>query len=308
MRAFVTGGRGFVGRWLAAHLADMGDEVVGADAVASDDVAEVDVTDGPALAEAMRRARPDAVYHLAALAHVGDSWDEPEETFRVNAGGTLSVLQAARHCRPEGDPPRVLLVCSAEVYGVVTPDDLPLTEDSPLRPVTPYAASKVAAEYLGLQAHLGYGIPVIRVRAFNHAGPGQSRRFVLASLAEQVAAAERSGDHVVKAGNLDARRDFTDVRDVVRAYRLLVERGEPGEIYQVCSGEALAVGELARRMLAMSTAALRLESRPARLRALDIPVLCGDPSRLRDATGWKPAYGLDDTLADTLEWWRRQGD
>ena len=219
MKAFVTGGSGFVAGWLMRHLRESGDEVDSVDE-------SIDIADGPAIRERVTAAAPDAIYHLAAFTHVGRSWEEPEEVFRVNAVGTLQILRAAQACDPV---PRVLLVGSAEVYGIVKPDQLPLREDSPLLPVTPYAASKVAAEYLGVQAHLGYGTPVIRVRAFNHIGPGQHPSFVVPALVERIREARAGGDRRIPVGNLSPRRDFTDVRDVVRAYRLLVERGAAGE-------------------------------------------------------------------------------
>jgi GDP-4-dehydro-6-deoxy-D-mannose reductase len=293
MRAFVTGGQGFVGPWLVRHLEEQGDEVIAPGP-------EVDITDADLMTEALASARPDAVYHLAALANVSDSWQHPARTFEVNATGTLHVLDAARKLEHQ---PRVLLVCSAEVYGMVTPDRLPITEDTPLRPVTPYAASKVAAEFLGLQAHLGYGLPVIRVRAFNHVGPSQSGTFVVSDLARRIAEAKRDGIKVLRVGNLSPRRDFTDVRDVVRAYRLLIERGTPGEVYNVCSGQAIAVEELARRLLALAGADLVLETDPELVRPVDVPVLLGEPSRLRDAVGWEPVIPLDDTLRDVLADW-----
>jgi GDP-4-dehydro-6-deoxy-D-mannose reductase len=296
MRAFVTGGTGFVGGWLERHLHACGDEVV----IADDDV---DITDGPAVVKAVEEAAPDAVYHLAALTHVGESWEAPEETFRVNALGTLSLLEAVRHLPA---PPRVLLVSSAEVYGVVTSDDLPLTESSPLRPTTPYAVSKVAAEFVAMQEFLAHGLPVITARAFNHAGPGQSPRFVVSSLARQVAALERAGESVLRVGSLTPRRDLTDVRDVVRAYRLLIERGTPGEVYQVCSGVAVAVQEIADRLLTIAGTDAVIELDPELARPVDVPVLVGDQNRLHDATGWEPGYELDETLTDTLNWWREQ--
>jgi GDP-4-dehydro-6-deoxy-D-mannose reductase len=296
MRVFVTGGTGFVGGWLERHLEACGDEVV----IADDDV---DITDGPAVVKAVEEAAPDAVYHLAALTHVGESWEAPEETFRVNALGTLSLLEAVRHLPA---PPRVLLVSSAEVYGVVTSDDLPLTESSPLRPTTPYAVSKVAAEFVAMQEFLAHGLPVITARAFNHAGPGQSPRFVVSSLARQVAALERAGESVLRVGSLTPRRDLTDVRDVVRAYRLLIERGTPGEVYQVCSGVAVAVQEIADRLLTIAGTDAVIELDPELARPVDVPVLVGDQNRLHDATGWEPGYELDETLTDTLNWWREQ--
>ena len=294
MRVFVTGGSGFVGGWLRAHLEASGDTV---------EDPFVELTDTAALRDAVAAVRPEAIYHLAALTHVGDSWDDPEQTFQVNAVGTLHLLEIARTLDPL---PTVLLVCSAEVYGTVSPAELPLTESSELRPVTPYAASKVAAEYLGLQAHLAHGLPVVRVRAFNHVGPGQSERFVVSSLARQIALAERGDAPSLEVGNLTPRRDFTDVRDVVRAYRLLVERGAPGEVYNVCSGRDISVEELAQRMLARAGLDLEVKVDPALARPVEIPVLRGDPARLHDATGWKPEISLDDTLGDVLDYWREE--
>ncbi|HEY2429928.1 MAG TPA: GDP-mannose 4,6-dehydratase, partial [Acidimicrobiales bacterium] len=258
MRAFVTGGAGFVGQWLQEHLRARGDEVAAPDA---------DVTDPTALRQAVTAAAPEAIYHLAAVTNVGESWGEPRRTFEVNAVGTLNLLEAARSLPA---PPTVLLVCSAEVYGQVTSDDLPLTEESPVRPVSPYAASKVAAEFLGLQAFLAHGLPVIRVRAFNHIGPGQAPTFVVSSLARQVAEAAIRGTGAVKVGNLTPQRDFTDVRDVVRAYRLLVERGVPGEVYNVCSGEAVAIEEIARYLLEQAGGDVRLEVDPSRVRPVEV--------------------------------------
>jgi len=294
VRAFVTGASGFVGRWLRDHLESFGDTVV---------APEVDVTDGPAVRAAIADAVPDALYHLAALTHVGDSWAAPEDTLLVNAVGTLHVLEAAR-ALPK--PPRVLLVCSAEVYGSVQPHQLPLTEDAPLRPVSPYAASKVAAEFLGLQAWLAHGLPVLRARAFNHVGPGQSPRFVVSSLARQIAAAERDGGSELLVGNLSPRRDFTDVRDVVRAYRMLVVDGVAGEVYNVCSGRDVAVDELASRLLALAGCELKVTVDPGLVRPVEVPVLRGDPSRLQAATAWSPQIDLDVTLDAVLAYWRTE--
>jgi len=200
----------------------------------------------------------------------------------------------------------VLSVSSADVYGKVALADLPLTEDAVLRPVTPYAASKVAADYLGLQAFLGYGLDVLRIRAFNHLGPGQTSRFVASAIAERIAGNELDGTEVVPVGNLSPRRDFTDVRDVVRAYRLLVEHGEAGEAYNVCSGVDIAISDLADRMLALAERPMRLEEDPALQRPVDVPVLRGDPAKLHKATGWEPQIPLEQTLADLLAEWRQR--
>jgi GDP-4-dehydro-6-deoxy-D-mannose reductase len=294
VRAFVTGASGFVGHWLVAHLHASGDEVV---------APELQITDAGQVHAAVGEARPDAVYHLAAVANVGESWESPQRTFTVNATGTLNVLEAARALPAL---PTVLLVCSAEVYGRVAPAELPLTEDSPLRPLSPYAASKVAAEFLGLQAHLGYGVPVVRARAFNHIGPGQAPTFVVSSVARQVAEVELRGGGAVDAGNLSTRRDFTDVRDVVRAYRLLVERGAPGEAYNVCSGESIAIAEIARRLMELAGIDAEVRVDRDRVRAVEVPELRGDPAKLVSATGWARERTLDQTLRDVLDRWRAE--
>ncbi|HET9732575.1 MAG TPA: GDP-mannose 4,6-dehydratase [Acidimicrobiales bacterium] len=290
MRALVTGGSGFVAGWLVRHLREAGDEVVAIDE-------RVEITDAEALTAAVVGARPDAIYHLAAFTHVGRSWDEPREALRVNTVGTLELLLAARQC---AKAPTVLLVASAEVYGVVKPNQLPVSEDAPLLPVTPYAASKVAAEFLGVQAHLGWGLPVVRVRPFNHIGPGQRTDFVVPAFARRILDAKASGDKKLAVGNLTARRDFTDVRDVVRAYRLIVQRGAPGEAYNVCSGTDVSIEEIASRLLRLAGADLTLEVDESLVRPVEVPVLRGDPAKLRAATGWEPAIPLDRTLADVL--------
>jgi len=298
MKALVTGASGFVGRHLVDHLTASGDEVALCDRVHGG----IDICDAGAIASLVRSEGPDAVYHLAGWADVGGSWSEPVEAFRANAEGTLNVLLA---CADAGVA-RVLSVGSADVYGRVTEAELPLREDAPLRPVSPYAASKVAADFLGLQAFLGRGLGVIRVRAFNHLGPGQTDRFVAPALATRIARNEVEGGEVVPVGNLSPRRDFTDVRDVVRAYRLLVERGEPGEVYNVCSGRDIAVQQLAEMLVAIAERPMRLEPDPDLQRPVDIPVLRGDNARIRAATGWQPEIPMEQTLADLLDDCRRR--
>jgi GDP-4-dehydro-6-deoxy-D-mannose reductase len=298
MRALITGAGGFVGDHLARHLRRCGDELTLTDR--SQD--GLDILDAPALLERFRSERPEVVYHLAGASDVGGSWQTPQITFRANAEGTLNVLWAAREAGVE----RILAVGSADVYGKVTPEELPLTERSALRPVSPYAASKVAADTVAQQAFLGYGQAVVRARPFNHLGPGQATRFVAPALAERIARNERTGADKLLVGNLTPRRDFTDVRDVVRAYRLLVERGEPGEVYNVCSGTAIAIEDLARRMLARSTIHQELVTDPELVRPVDIPVLLGDATKLHEATGWLPEIPLDTTLADLLDDMRRR--
>ena len=294
MRALITGSEGFVGRHLTNHLTACGDDVVGIDRTTG-----VDLLDSGALAAAIRDADPDAVYHLGGWSDVGASWQAPVDALRVNAEGTLNVLQACR----DRDA-RVLVVSSADIYGKVTLGELPLTEESPVRPVSPYAASKVAADMIALQAWLGYGLEVMRVRAFNHLGPGQANAFVAPALAERIARCEIDGREEVTVGNLTPRRDFTDVRDVVRAYRALVCDGEPGEAYNVCSGADIAIAELAERLVALARRPVRLEGDPTLQRPVDVPVLRGDHTKLTIATGWEPQIPLDVTLAAIMDEWR----
>jgi GDP-4-dehydro-6-deoxy-D-mannose reductase len=296
VRAFITGGGGFVGKWLAEHLREQGDDVVAVDL-------EVDVADTAAIAPALEAAAPDAIYHLAAMTHVGQSWESPAAVLSVNVLGTACVLAAARGLARS---PVVLVVSSAEVYGAVAESELPLDESAPVAPLTPYAASKAAAEQVALQAWRGYGQPVIVVRPFNHIGPGQSPSFAVPALASRIAQAEHDGTKTLSVGTLSTRRDFTDVRDVVRAYRRLVDVGAPGTIYNVCSGVDVAMSEIASRLLALAGADLTLVTDPALVRPVDVPALRGDPARLRAATGWRSEIALEATLHDVLEYWRHR--
>jgi GDP-4-dehydro-6-deoxy-D-mannose reductase len=293
MRALITGGKGFVGQWLAAHLKDCGDDVVVIDV-------ETDVADGVALRKVVADSAPEAIYHLAALTHVGKSWDNPSQVLRVNVIGTAELLAAARTL---AQPPTVLVVSSAEVYGVVTPAQLPLSEATPTAPATPYAASKLAAEAVALQAWRGYGQPVIVVRPFNHIGPGQSPNFAVPALAKRIVEARKSGATSLRVGTMTTRRDFTDVRDVVVAYRLLIAHGQPGSVYNVCSGKDVAMADVAAELLTLAQADLELVTDPDLVRPVDVPVLQGDAGRLQAATGWVPSIPLATTLADVLASW-----
>ena len=294
MKVAVTGARGFVGPHLVAHLEAAGDDVLSLDRHGPD---SFDVTDSTAVRERLADTRPEVVYHLAALSHVGESWKSPAASFRVNAEGTLNVL----HACTELGLSRVVVVLSSEEYGRVDEADLPLTEESPLRPVTPYGAAKAAADLLALRAHLGDGLDVIRVRPFSHTGPGQTARFVVPALAARIARAERDDIDEIPVGSLDAVRDLTDVRDVVRAYRLLAEHGTPGEVYNVCSGRGVSVREIADGLLSGATRPIRLVVDPELVRPVEVPRLVGSNARLRAATGWAPTIPLPKTLADVLQ-------
>lgn len=290
MRALVTGSNGFVGPWLLAHLQESGDEVLGL-------TETTDINDPDALHAALATFAPDAVYHLAALSSVRQSWEDPVGTFTVNALGTLNLCRAATKLHR---PPRALIISSAEVYGKVPAEALPVGEDRPLAPVTPYAASKASAEMIGLQAWLGRGLEVVRTRAFNHTGPGQGPGFVVPDLASQVARAARGELDQITTGNLEVSRDITDVRDVVRAYRLLMLHGVPGDVYNVCRGKAVLISDLLRRLMEIARTDVRVWVDPARARPADVPTQSGDPSRIRALTGWRADMPMERTLADVL--------
>jgi GDP-4-dehydro-6-deoxy-D-mannose reductase len=291
MRALVTGSLGFAGRHLVAHLQSLGDEVRGFDA-------ECDVADVEAVADAVRAARPEVVYHLAAASHVGDSWGDPSTVMRTNVQGTASLLAAVRREAPRA---RTLVVSSAEVYGKVPEERQPITENEDTSPLSPYGASKLAAEDVARQAVRGYGQDVVVVRPFNHVGPGQSAQFFVPALAERLVAARASGAKTVPVGTLVTRRDLTDVRDVVRAYRLLAERAESGVAYNVCSGVTRSMGEVAHALRDLVDPALRFEEDPALLRPAEVTTLQGDHQRLTSATSWEPMIDFTTTLADVIE-------
>ena len=291
MRALITGAGGFVGAHLARHLETAGDHVVCTDRrTGGPDILDVD-----AIAAIVRDSEADVVYHLAGQADVAASWQDPQGTLRDNAEGTLNVLRAAT----ESGIGRVLVVSSAEVYGKISAAALPITEQQPLDPASPYAASKAAAEMVCIQwANAGLG--VVRARAFNHLGPGQSERFVASALAGRMVRAKTAGERQITVGNLDARRDFTDVRDVVRAYRLLAIHGEAGEAYNVCSGVDRSIRELVDVFVDRLSHPLELTPDPALQRPSDLPVLRGDPTKIRTITGWEPSIALVTTVDDII--------
>lgn len=293
MRAVVTGSRGFVGPHLLAHLEAEGDEVTGLDFAGPE---RFDVTDAAAVRTHLGTAAPEVVYHLAALSHVGESWADPSTQFRVNAEGTLNVVAAAAALGIR----RVVVIGSSEEYGEVDPATLPVDESAALRPITPYGAAKAAAETAALQMGRATDLEVVCVRPFPHTGPGQTDRFLVPALAARIARAEREGTDTVVMGSRTPMRDLSDVRDVVRAYRLLAIAGRPGLAYNVCSGASTAVGEIADLLAAASTRPIRFETDPALVRPVEPPPLIGSAARLREHTGWTPEHALADTLADVL--------
>jgi GDP-4-dehydro-6-deoxy-D-mannose reductase len=300
VRALVTGGRGFVGRHLVAHLQARGDDVVVLDRSGRD---AVDITDADAVRNRIAGFAPNVVFHLAAQSHVGASWNDEDAVQRVNVGGTANVLDGSA----SAGVGRIVIVGSAEEYGRIDPSAIPVRETTPLQPVSPYARSKVAAEALALAAQRDGSVDVLCVRAFNHTGPGQSANFLVPGLATRIARAERGATDDITVGNLDSVRDYSDVRDVVRAYRLLAEHGTAGEIYNVCSGVGLSVADIAQGLLALARRPLRLVVDPDLVRPVDVPILVGDGTRLHDATGWAPEIPLARTLTDVLDDARAQG-
>jgi GDP-4-dehydro-6-deoxy-D-mannose reductase len=284
---FVTGAQGFVGRHLLA--------LFGAGAFPL----EADITDAKAVAGELAAGTPRAVVHLAALSSVGSSWEDAGETWRVNAVGTVNVLEAARAQVPEY---RVLVASTGEVYGRAR--RVPTPEDEPLEPLSPYAASKAAAELACDQARRT-GLDAVVARAFQHEGPGRDERFAVGSWAAQIARAEEAGGGTVRVGDLSAKRDIIDVRDVCRAYELLLDPSVPVGTYNVAGGRAVEMREVLELLVGLAEAPIEVEPDPARSRPSDLPLVCGDASRLREATGWEPMIPLEQTLADTLDAARR---
>ena len=294
MRVFVTGARGFVGRHLVPRLLDEGFEVTATDR-------DLDVSDRAAVDARLKQVKPEAIVHLAAQSSVAASTEDPERTHHINYGGALSVLEGALRC---GSRPRVLLIGSADQYGSAGPGSPPFREDSPLAPASEYARSKTEAERLGT-SFLDAGLEVVRIRAFSHSGPGQSDAFALSSFARQIAEIEAGRRKpVLWVGNLDSVRDYLDVDDVVEAYLRLLDPDVAADIYNVASGVGTRLGELLDALLDLADQRPSIERDPERFRPADCSI--GDASRLRAATGWKPAVPIERTLERLLDDWRRK--
>lgn len=315
LRALITGVGGFAGRHLAAYLLSQANMEVFGCVLRPDQartglppsvrVLEADLRDPQAVHDLMAEVRPDRLFHLAAQAFVPESLRDPWGTLENNIRSQVNLLEAARRLEFSM---RILIVGSNEEYGQARPEELPLREDSPLRPTSPYAVSKVAQDLLGLQYFLSYKLHIVRVRPFNHIGPGQDERFVAPAFAKQITEIEAGlrPQPVIYVGNLEAQRDFSDVRDIVRAYHLALEHGTPGEVYNVCSGQPRSARQLLEIMLSASQVKITIEHDPSRLRPADTPISFGDPSRLRAATGWQPQIPFEQTVRDVLEDWRKR--
>ena len=309
MKALILGAAGFVGAYAIrqfaegcgweTHAAKMPQETLSEALCDLCTVHDFDLLDADGMCALMQEIRPDLILHLAAQSSVALSWKQPQLTVDVNIKGTVNLLEAARSlpvC------PRILLIGSGEEYGALQPGQIPVSEDTPLQPANVYAATKAAAEQLAALYHKAYGMPVICVRAFNHIGPGQSTAFVAADFCCQAVEIEAGlREPVIRTGNRSAKRDFTDVRDIVRAYAMLLENGTAGCIYNVGSGNAVSIDEILAGIQAICKTSFRIETDPAKLRPVDVPVIAADTTKIFADTGWKPQIPLSETLQNILD-------
>jgi len=313
-KVLITGITGFVGSHLADYLLSEGYEVCGIarwrsktdniDHIKKDiRLINADIRDGYSLQKTLNEfPYPDYCFHLAAQSFVLESWNSPIETLGTNVLGTTNVLEAFIRKSPST---KVLVAGSSEEYGSIHKGEIPIVEENPLRPMSPYAASKVATDKLGILYYMSYRLPVVVTRAFNHTGPRRGEVFATSTFAKQIAEIEKGKQSpIVKVGNLDSYRDFLDVRDVVRAYWLIIVKGLPGEVYNICSGKAVKIEDILKTLLGMSKVRIDVEQDPSRMRPSDVPILLGDCGKLKKLTGWEPQIPLEKTLEDLLDYWR----
>lgn len=312
MKALITGIAGFAGSHLLDHLLANNVEVGGiiyhashGKALGSNlgkiEIFAGDLSDPKFVSRVVRTFKPDQVYHLAAQSSAAVSLIDPDATLTGNLRSQLNILEAVRHNNLDS---KILIVGSAEEYGLVTKKDLPITENAPLRPIQPYAVSKIAQDFLGLQYFLAYGLNIIRVRPFNHIGPRQRTDFVVADFCNQVAAiVNNKQEPVVKAGKLEVKRDFTDVRDMVKAYHLALDKGVDGDVYNLGFGKSYQIGWILDQIISLSGKKIKVEVESKRLRPVDIPETVCDSSKFTSVTGWKPQIPIEKTLKDTLDYY-----
>jgi GDP-4-dehydro-6-deoxy-D-mannose reductase len=310
-RILITGVTGFVGPHLARFLLDKNDVILfGTSLNKHDNVPEgitclpMNLTDSASVYETIAKSRPDIIFHLAAQSSVAYSWEKPAYTLDVNVLGTIHLFEAVRQLHLN---PIIQIACSSEQYGLVSPEDLPVTEQTSFHPLSPYAVSRLTVDLMSYQYFKSYGLKTIRTRAFNHTGPGQLDQFVCSRFAKKIAEIEKGLEPpMLRVGNLDAIRDFTDVRDVVRAYSLCVEQGEPGEAYVIASGAGRTIANVLQMLLSLSTVTIQISTDPDLLRPSDVPVLYGDSQKCFQVTGWKPTITFEQTLSDLLNYWRKR--
>jgi len=314
MRILITGISGFAGSHLAEFaLQQPGVEVYGTirkrsrldnieHLLSSVRLAECDLRDPFSVKNVIEEIKPEWIFHLAAQSFVPTSWNAPEETLTTNILSELNLFEAVRQARISA---RIQIACSSEEYGMVYPEETPITEDNPLRPLSPYGVSKVAQDLLAYQYYASYGLHTIRTRAFNHTGPRRGEVFVTSNFARQIVEIENGlREPVIFTGNLEAKRDFTDVRDMVKGYWLALEKGEPGEVYVLAAGKACSIAQLLNMLVQKSGIEITVKTDPARLRPSDVPVLLGDAGKFKKQTGWEPEIPFRKTLEDLLDYWR----
>lgn len=316
-RALITGISGMAGSHLAEYLLTMPDmEVFGTirwrsnlenitpETRAKVKLIECDLRDQTSTDHMIRNVQPDMIFHLAAQSYVPVSWNYPHETFTTNVLSQCNLFEAIRAHRLD---PRVIVAGSSEEYGMVLPEETPIKEDNPLRPLSPYGVSKVAQDLMAYQYHKSYGLKVVRARAFNHEGPRRGKVFVTSNFAYQVAKIEEGRfPPVIRVGNLDSVRDFTDVRDTVRAYYLAITQGIPGDVYNICSGIPTVIKDVVQFYIDRAKVPITVEQDPDRMRPSDVTLLLGDGRKFHEQTGWIPSISLERTLQDTLDYWRDQ--
>jgi GDP-4-dehydro-6-deoxy-D-mannose reductase len=313
-RVLVTGVTGFAGSHLVDYLLTRNDcEIYGIQRWRSRTeniehlqgkmtLLECDLRDASSTRDVLEKVRPDYIFHLAAQSFVPTSWNAPTESLVTNVIGQVNIFEAVRRLELKC---RIQLACSSEEYGMVYENELPIRETNPLRPLSPYAVSKVAQDMLGYQYWMSWKVDSVRTRGFNHEGPRRGPVFVASDFAKQIADIEKGlRPPVLSVGNLESRRDFTDVRDMVRAYWLALEKCEPGEVYNICSGKAWSIQQVLDHLLSLTKQKIQVKQDPARLRPSDVPVLLGDYSKFNAATGWTPTIPFEQTLADMLDYWR----
>jgi GDP-4-dehydro-6-deoxy-D-mannose reductase len=306
-RILITGGTGFVGTHLVPFLQSVGSHIAvlasGGESEPQPGVSyyEVDIREQDAVRSVVQEVKPDRIYHLAGISSVDESWSKPRLTFEVNVLGAYNLFDAAMSLP---FPPKILNISTSQVYA---PSASPLTEDSRIQPNNPYAASKAMAELLVVEYRRRTAGGIITTRSFNHTGPGQPPNFVLPSIAKQFVEIELGlRPAILDVGNVEVQRDFTDIRDVIHAYSILLEKGKPGEVYNVCSGSAVRLADIIQMFESAAGRKVTLATEESRVRSNDVPVICGDAKKVRETTGWQPQIPLAETIAGLLDFWRSQ--
>ena len=302
MKILVTGAEGFVGGYIRNELLSHGHEVICGSFDERDGYIQLDILDQKQIEELLNKYRPDAIINMAGQADVGLSWRIPQKTIQLNTIGPVNILEAVRKIDPAI---KVVFAGSSDEYGFLGKNGTNVTEDFELKPITPYAISKVMQEKMALIYHKNFCMNVCMARCFTLSGPGQAKGFVITDFASGVAEIENGLKKELLVGNLESARDFTHVKDAAKAYRLIAEKGHSGEIYNICNGVTSSLKEVLEKLTGMSDAQITVKQDPSRMRPSDTPVICGNHDKLTAHTGWRPEYSIDDILFDTLDYWRK---